>query len=271
MAMGATQRCCLFLPGPHHMVRVCSPVPEEVGLQRGQAETPQELPWLQLGTDVMWNPPDPSLGVPALLSPLATGSAGWPPKQPEGQKPHTKASSRGKKHPKLSPARIWLSMQAIVLAWHVDVPCSLSRTVPRWVSLGRWSHSLTHIQTHRGAPTSSLSKHTQIWGLQPLDTPQEGKTLLVPTASLPLAASRPGGRTAPCHHSSTGGVGGDTSAPRRMGVLPWDGAPPGAPTASAPSPRAASLASPPPWRLLGGLAWERSYPPPQPPAAPSPI
>lgn len=31
----------LLLPSPHHTVRVCTPVPEEVGLQRGQAEIPK--------------------------------------------------------------------------------------------------------------------------------------------------------------------------------------------------------------------------------------
>lgn len=80
-----------------------------------------------------------------------------------------------------------------------------------------------------------------------------------------FAAFYPSGRRAPCHQSRDGGRYLSST-----GVLPWDGAPPGAPAASAPSPRAASLGSP----RHGGcsVAWCGSSPtPPAPPATPSPI
>lgn len=116
---------------------------------------------------------------------------------------------------------------------------------------------------HVGEPPypPSLSKH-RFWGLQPLDkhavTPGRQNTAgtccishpqhptLVGTEPCSTAAALAGGR----YLSSTPGWN-----------LAVGQALPGAPAASAPSPCAASLGSPPPRRLLSGLAWERSYPP----------
>lgn len=210
-------------------------------------------------TDVLWD-------LAALLSPWAMGAPGWPLHQLQrgklSWKAHPrKATKRGigalNKHPTFSRAGIWLSMQAIVVAWHVNVPCSLSRTVPGWVSPGRWPRSPTSTGAHRGALKPSPCCHNPpavghtggAGGLQPL----EAHTWRVGTRSI----LPPGG-----HRPQVGG----TLAPGGVGVMLWKGGPlpalhhlPG------------SLTSATPCCLLLLCGGSSMVPPKPSPAAPSPI
>lgn len=225
-----------------------------VGKQR-----PPQAALALASTDVLWD-------LAALLSPWAMGAPGWPLHQLQrgklSWKAHPrKATKRGiralNKHPTFSRAGIWLSMQAIVVAWHVNVPCSLSRTVPGWVSPGRWPRSPTRTGAHRGALKPSPCCHNPPavghtggagGAATPRSTHMEGWHLLHPP---PGWAQTPGG----------GYLGS-----RRGGGHAVKG---GSPASSAPSPRQPHqcntvLPSPPVRGLFHG-------PPPNPARQPPPL
>lgn len=255
--VGATQRTVrVGTPGARHRVLT----PRRRGGSPGWAsKDPHELPLALASTDVLWD-------LAALLSPWAMGALGWPLHQLQRGKlswrAHPrKATKRGigelNKHPTFSQAGIWLSMQAIVVAWHVNVPCSPSQTVPGWVSPGRWPRSPTRTGARRGALKPSPCCH---------NPPAVGHTGEVGGAATPRSTHMEGWHPL---HPPPGWAqtpGGGYLGSRRGGGHAVKG---GSPASSAPSPRQphqcnAVLPSPPARGLLHG-------PPPNPARQPPPL
>lgn len=140
MATGAAQGCCSSLA--HITQSGCAPLSQKrwdsnVGKQRSPRAPSAPA---RHRCDV--RPARPWCEGASAAQPASNGGFRVAPETTRGikaqlKKPLKKASSHGKKHLKLSPAWIWLSVQADVVIWHVDVPCALSQMIPGWVSPGR--------------------------------------------------------------------------------------------------------------------------------------